>query len=247
MPRFANAFRSSLDASVSSCGMRESSISMIVTSLPKRSKIEANSQPMIPPPRTTRRLGTSVWASRPVESTQRGELMPRIGGRTGIRAGRDDRAREREARVLTLEDDRASVLEAPGALERRHAVGLEERCDSARHLVHDRRLPLVRLGEVERRLARDDSQPGIDLARRVQRVCRLHPGLRRDAADAKARPSELGLLLDADHARPELGRADRCGVAGGTGRRERRRRIPWPPILVGRGRGCPASTARGAS
>ena len=68
---------------MSSSGIRESSISMIVTSLPKRSKIEANSQPMMPPPRTTRRLGTSVWASRPVESTQRGELMPRIGGRTG--------------------------------------------------------------------------------------------------------------------------------------------------------------------
>jgi hypothetical protein len=33
---------------------------MIVTSEPKRLKMEANSQPMIPPPSTTRRFGTSV-------------------------------------------------------------------------------------------------------------------------------------------------------------------------------------------
>ena len=56
---------------------------MIVTSEPKRRRIEANSQPMMPPPRMTRRLGTSVCASRPVESTQRGESRPSIGGRSG--------------------------------------------------------------------------------------------------------------------------------------------------------------------
>ena len=56
---------------------------MIVTSEPKRWKIEANSQPMMPPPRTTSRSGTSVAASRPVESTQRGESIPSIGGRSG--------------------------------------------------------------------------------------------------------------------------------------------------------------------
>ena len=56
---------------------------MIVTSEPKRRKIEANSQPMMPPPRTTSRRGTSVWASRPVESTQRAESSPSIGGRSG--------------------------------------------------------------------------------------------------------------------------------------------------------------------
>ena len=86
MPRFPNAFASSLAASSSSCGISVGSISTIVTSLPKRLKIEANSQPMMPPPRTTSRRGTSVWESSPVESTQRGESRPGIGGRTGIRA-----------------------------------------------------------------------------------------------------------------------------------------------------------------
>ena len=83
MPRLPNCLASSLAASASSCGIRVGSISMIVTSAPKRRMIEANSQPMIPPPRTTSRFGTSVCASRPVESTQRGESMPSIGGRSG--------------------------------------------------------------------------------------------------------------------------------------------------------------------
>jgi hypothetical protein len=38
---------------------------------------------MIPPPRIARRLGISVCASSPVESTQRGESSPGIGGRSG--------------------------------------------------------------------------------------------------------------------------------------------------------------------
>ncbi len=83
IPRLRNAFSSSLAASSSSVGIRCGSISTIVTSVPKRLKIEANSQPMIPPPRTTSRAGTSVCESRPVESTQRGESSPGIGGRIG--------------------------------------------------------------------------------------------------------------------------------------------------------------------
>ena len=93
IPRRANDLRSSLVASASSCGMSVSSISTIVTSVPKRSKIDANSQPMIPPPRTTSRLGTSVCASRPVESTQRGESRPGIGGASGTSRSRRSRSR----------------------------------------------------------------------------------------------------------------------------------------------------------
>jgi hypothetical protein len=56
---------------------------MIVTSEPKRLRIEANSHPMMPPPSTTSRRGTRSWASRAVESTQRGLSRPSIGGRIG--------------------------------------------------------------------------------------------------------------------------------------------------------------------
>ena len=83
MPFLPNCFASSFAASASSCGISVSSISTTVTSLPKVLKIEANSQPMIPPPSTTSRRGTSVCASRPVESTQRSDSRPGIGGRIG--------------------------------------------------------------------------------------------------------------------------------------------------------------------
>ena len=83
MLRFPKCFASSAAASSSSAGISFGSISMIVTSVPKRRKIEANSQPMMPPPSTTSRRGTCVWASRPVESTQRAESRPSIGGRSG--------------------------------------------------------------------------------------------------------------------------------------------------------------------
>jgi len=56
---------------------------MTVTSVPKRLKIDANSLPMIPPPRTTRRFAPSSVLRRPVESTHRGESRPSIRGRSG--------------------------------------------------------------------------------------------------------------------------------------------------------------------
>ena len=65
---------------------------MIVTSEPKRLKIDANSQPMIPPPRMTRRFGTSFCASRPVESTQRARVEPVDRRAQRERARGDDRA-----------------------------------------------------------------------------------------------------------------------------------------------------------
>ena len=83
IPRLPNCFASSFEASASSIGIRLGSISTIVTSEPNCWKIEANSQPMIPPPSTTSRLGTVSWASSPVESTQSGESSPSIGGRIG--------------------------------------------------------------------------------------------------------------------------------------------------------------------
>ncbi len=82
MPRRLNARSSSFDASASSIGIRCSSISTIVTSVPKWRKIEANSTPITPPPRIASRLGTSAISSRPVESTQAGPSMPVTGGRS---------------------------------------------------------------------------------------------------------------------------------------------------------------------
>src|SRR3990170_4265067 len=197
MPRFSNCFLSSPAASSSSWGISLGSISMIVPLEPKRWKIEANSQPMIPPPRTASRPGTASWASSPVESTQRFESMPGTGGppRGGVGAPPQD---------------------APGPLHPLDPVRLEEAGDALRELTHDGGLPRVRGGEVELWLPHLDPELAERLLRLLERVRGLNPRLRRDAADAQARAAESLLLLDADRLRAELGGADGGGVAAWT-------------------------------
>ena len=232
-----NCLASSFDASASSIGISAGSISMIVTSEPKRSKIDANSQPMIPPPRTTRRFGTFSWASRPVESTQRSESSPSIGGRIG----NDPVATIACLKVTSSPPSTAIVfasLNAAGALHPLDAVRLEQARDPAGHLLDDRRLPLVRARQVE--LGRADLDPELAkaLLGLLQREGGLHPRLRRDAADAQAGAAELGLLLDTD--RPSRRAARRgsrpCSRPGRL--RGRQRRIPCldPSERVGRSR-----------
>ena len=107
---------------------------------------------MIPPPSTTSRRGTSVCASRPVESTQRGESRPGIGGRIGY----EPVATIALVKVTSSPPSTASVfasVKRPVPWTHVDAVRLEERRDAAGHLLDDRGLPLVRLREVERRLA----------------------------------------------------------------------------------------------
>ena len=121
---------------------------MIVTSVPKRRKIDANSQPMIPPPSTTSRFGTSVCASSPVESTQRSESSPSIGGRSG----NEPVAMTADLNVTSspaFDGDRVRVLERPLALDPLDAVRLEQPGDAAGHLLDDAVLPFVGLREVE--------------------------------------------------------------------------------------------------
>ena len=213
MPRLPNAFASSFAASASSCGISVSSISITVTSEPNRLKIDANSQPMMPPPRMTSRRGTSVWASRPVESTHRSDSRPGIGGRSGnepVAITADLKRRPRRPHR-----DRVRVGEAAAALHPLDAVRLEQACDALSHLPDDAGLPLVRSREVEPRLLDADAERAEHVVRLVQELGRLDPRLRRDAADAKARAAELGLLLDAGHARAELRGADRGRVSAG--------------------------------
>ena len=59
MPCFRNDFSSSADTASSSTGTRRGSSSMIVTSLPKRRKIDANSTPTAPLPMIAIDFGTS--------------------------------------------------------------------------------------------------------------------------------------------------------------------------------------------
>ena len=106
--------------------------------------------------------------------------------------------------------------EAAAALHPLDAVRLEEAGDAAGHLLDDAVLPLDGLRR-SRAAARRRSTPSLANVSLglVHRVRGLHPGLRRDAADAQAGAAELGLLLDADDLRAQLGGADRGRVAAG--------------------------------
>ena len=130
---------------------------------------------MMPPPSTTSRRGTSVCASRPVESTQRGESIPSIGGRSG---------NEPVATIAllnwivlaALDRERVRAAEAAAALHPLDAVRLEEAGDAARHLLDDAVLPLDGLAEVElwlaarrRRTWRRPRPPGGSRARSAPR------------------------------------------------------------------------------
>ncbi len=159
IPRFENCFFSSACASASSAGIRFGSISMIVTSEPNRLKIDANSQPMIPPPRMTRRFGTSVWDEEPrgVDAARRVDPLDRRAQRE--RAGRDDGRLERDV-LPALDRDRVRVLERPDALDPLDAVRLEESRDAAGELLDDRVLPHVRLRE-DRASARSTWTPNL--------------------------------------------------------------------------------------
>ena len=109
MPRFPNAFASSFAASASSCGISVSSISTIVTSEPKRLKIEANSEPMMPPPRideALRHLGLREQAGRVDAEVG---LEPRDRRAQRERAGRDDRRLEGDV-LAAFDGDRVRVL-----------------------------------------------------------------------------------------------------------------------------------------
>src|SRR3972149_1688863 len=218
MPRCSNCFLSSPAASSSSCGMSLGSISMIVTFEPKRWKIEANSQPMIPPPRPASRPGPASWASPRGGQPGRAAAALRVDARDRraqrVGAGGDDRLLEGHV-VVALDGDGVRVPEAAGALHPLDPVRLEEAGDALRELTHDRGLPRVRGSEVELWLPHLHAELAEGLLRLLERVRGLHPRLRRDAADAQARAAESLLLLDADRLRAELGGADGGGVAAG--------------------------------
>ena len=214
MPRLPNCFASSFDASASSCGISVSSISTIVTSEPNRLKIEANSQPMMPPPSTTSRRGTDSCASSPVESTQRGESRPGIGGRSG----NEPVATTAERNVTSSPPSTAIVfasLKRPMPFTHSTPFALNRLATPRVICLDDAGLPRVRRGEVEPRLADLDAELREALLGLLQRERGLHPRLRRDAADAQAGAAELRLLLDARDLRAELRGADRGGVAAG--------------------------------
>src|SRR6188472_2106037 len=147
-----------------------------------------------------------------VDDARRVEAFDRRAQR--VRAGRDDRLLECDV-LGAVDRERVRVLEAAGALDPLNPVRLEEARDAVRHLLRDAILPRVGGCEVEGGRADLDAELAERLLRFLDRVGGLHPGFRRDAADAEARAAELRLLLDANGVRAQLRGADRRGVAAG--------------------------------
>ena len=147
--------------------------------------------------------------ARRVDAARRVDPFDRRAKRK--RAGGDDRAPEDDV-LPALDGDRVRVPEAPFPLDPLDSVRLEEARDAVRHLLDDGRLPLVRRREVELGRPDPDAESREGLLGLLEGERRLHPGLRRDAADAEAGAAERRLLLDAHGRSAELRGANRRRV-----------------------------------
>src|SRR2546430_1025854 len=112
----------------------------------------------------------------------------------------------------TFDGEGVRVRERPVSLDPVDAVGLEERRDAVGHLLDDPGLPFVRRAELELEATELHAELVEGVLGFLQREGGLHPGLRRDAADAQARAAELGLALHAGDLRTELRSPDRGRV-----------------------------------
>ena len=212
MPRFLNAFCSSLAASASSCGneRREHLEDRHLAAEVREDRCElAADDAAAEHDEPARHLGLREQA-RGVDAARRVEPRNRRSHRIG--AGGDDGALERDV-LGALDRDRGGAREPALALDPLDAVCLQEARDAARHLLDDAVLPGGGLREVELRLGHADAELRERLAGVVQRVRGLHPGLGGDTADPEARASDLGLLLDAHDLATELGGANRSRVS----------------------------------
>ena len=88
-PCLVKIFCASLETNLSNIGKNESKASKTTTSEPKRLHTEPNSKPITPAPITPKRLGTSLKAKAPVEST----IMSSVKGATGMLIGAEPAAK----------------------------------------------------------------------------------------------------------------------------------------------------------
>ena len=151
MPCLRNDFSSSADTASSSTGTSRGSSSRIVTSLPNRRKIDANSTPTAPLPRIAIDFGTSRrWiASSLVMMRLRSISMP------GTLRGADPVAtmislRARSVCAVAFEDVDAAVAGQPRrALDPVDLVLLEQELDALGQAGDDPVLARLHLGHVD--------------------------------------------------------------------------------------------------
>ena len=204
MPCLRNDFSSSADTASSSTGTSRGSSSRIVTSLPKRRKIEANSTPTAPLPMIAIAFGTSLKpiASSLVMIRCAIDLDARHAARR--RSGGDDDflAGAQRLRVAFEHLDAAVAGQARGALDPVDLVLLEEVLDALRQAADDPILARLHLRHVDadrrrrRRRRADRDAPFLRLLHDLQGVRVLEQRLGRNAAPQEAGAAERLLLLD---------------------------------------------------
>ena len=199
MPCFLNDFSSSAEIASSSAGTMRGSSSMIVTWLPKRRKIDANSTPTAPLPRMTIDFGTSrsAIASSLVMMRLRSISTP------GTLRGAEPVAMTISfaAVRLCLSPSTTSIAAAAGnrrgALDPFDLVLLEQELDALGEPGHDfvfARLHLIHV-DADGAFA-DRDAPLLDVLHDLQRVRVLEQRFGRNASPDQAGAAERFLLLD---------------------------------------------------
>ena len=196
---------------------------MIVTSLPNRRKIDANSTPTAPLPRIAIDFGTSAQMNRLVAGDDRAcgrSSMP------GTLRGADpvattislacERARARRSVTST----RAGAGQPRGALDPVDLVLLEQELDAFGQARDD--LVLARVDARHVDATAWPASPNVDaplvgVLRDLERVRVLEQRLGRNAAPVQAGAAERGLPLDDGGLQAELRGADRGDVPAGSG------------------------------
>src|SRR5229473_2969312 len=205
MPCLRSDFSSSADTASSSTGTRRGSSSTIVTSLPKRPKIDANSTPTAPLPMIAIVLGTSrrAIASSLVMMRLRSISMP------GTLRGADPAIARQACRPLDPVD----------------LVLLEQELDALREAGDDPVLPRLNHAHVDAdsprpcacgSVAKRDA-PVLGVLDDLQGVRMLEQRLGRDTAPQQARPAERLLFLDNGCFQPELRGSNRGHISAGPG------------------------------
>ena len=219
IPCFLKDFSSSAEIDSSSAGTMRGSSSMIVTWLPKRPKIEANSTPTAPLPRMTIDFGTSrrAIASSLVMIRLRSISTP------GTLRGADPVAMTISLVAVRLCVSPSTTSTLPragnrgGALDPFDLVFLEQEFDALGKPGHDfvfTRLHLIHV-DADRAFA-DRDAPFLDVLHDLERMRVLEQGLGRNASPDQAGTAERFLLFDDRRLQPQLRRANGRDVAAGS-------------------------------
>ena len=192
---------------------------------------------MIPPPITSSRSGMSASSSAPVESISRGSSSGMPGSTVGLEPAAMMQCLKPTLVVPSSPSTERTLGEAnvPAPAHDLDLALLGQPGQPAGELVDDGVLPAAQLVDVDLGLAEADAVGGglLDVAHHAGDV---QQRLRRDAADVEADAAEPLVALDQHGLEPEVGGAERGGVAAGAGAEHDHVGLDVDVALVLRGR-----------